>query len=180
MGLTSEQERRLDSDTSRTRCTHCISPARRVRLTDEADRATLVLSTQYTRCGALHPLRGATPDAGRYTRSEEVHCLRIGCSAPTHKNKRGADRTSPLPTTTSPSIGHQADLLSPIDAAPPRASSWACAQVVDGLFMRLLSRPLGVARIRWGICRRGWCGCGGGCRSLRSRWRPRCRPGRGW
>ena len=47
---------------------------------------------------------------------------------------------------------------------------WACAQVVDGLFMRPLSRPLGVARIRWGICRRGWCGCGGGCRSLRSRW----------
>ena len=59
-------------------------------------------------------------------------------------------------------------------------SRWACAQVVDGLFMRLLSRPLGVVRIRWGICRRGWCGCGGGCRSLRSRWRPRCRPGRGW
>ena len=57
---------------------------------------------------------------------------------------------------------------------------WACAQVVDGLFMRLLSRPLGVVRIRWGICRPGWCGCGGGCRSLRSRWRPRCRPGRGW
>ena len=57
---------------------------------------------------------------------------------------------------------------------------WACAQGVDGLFMRLLSRPLGVVRIRWGICRPGWCGCGGGCRSLRSRWRPRCRPGRGW
>ena len=57
---------------------------------------------------------------------------------------------------------------------------WGCVQVVDGLFMRLLSRPLGVVRIRWGFCRRGWCGCGGGCRSLRSRWRPRCRPGRGW
>ena len=57
---------------------------------------------------------------------------------------------------------------------------WACAQVVDGLFMRLLPGPLGVVRIRWGICRPGWCGCGGGCRSLRSRWRPRCRPGRGW
>ena len=64
---------------------------------------------------------------------------------------------------------------------PTRTDSfWGCAQVVDGLFMRLLSRPLGVVRIRWGICRRGWCGCGGGCRSLRSRWRPRCRPGRGW
>ena len=95
-----------------------------------------------------HKHGGATPDQGRYTRSEKVHCLRIGRTAPTHKNKRGADRTSPLPTTTSPSIGHQADLLSPIDAAPPRASSWACAQVVDGLFMRLLSRPLGVFRFR--------------------------------
>ena len=60
------------------------------------------------------------------------------------------------------------------------ALAWGCAQVVDGLFMRLLSRPLGVVRIRWGICRPGWCGCGGGCRSLRSRWRPRCRPGRVW
>ena len=57
---------------------------------------------------------------------------------------------------------------------------WGCAQVVDGLFMRLLSSPLGVVRIRWGICRPGWCGCDGGCRSLRSRWRPRCIPGRGW
>ena len=28
--------------------------------------------------------------------------------------------------------------------------SWGCAQVVDGLFVRLLSRPLGVVRIRWG------------------------------
>ena len=53
---------------------------------------------------------------------------------------------------------------------PPVGNHWARAQVVDGLFMRLLSRPLGVVRIRWGICRRGWCGCGGGCRSLRSRW----------
>ena len=39
---------------------------------------------------------------GRYTRTEEVHCLRIGCSAPTHKNKRGTDRTHLLPATTSP------------------------------------------------------------------------------
>ena len=27
---------------------------------------------------------------------------------------------------------------------------WACAQVVDGLFMRLLSRPLRVVHLRWG------------------------------
>ena len=52
--------------------------------------------------GALHPIRGATPDKGHCTRTEEVHCLRIGCSAPTHKNKRGNDRTHLLPATTSP------------------------------------------------------------------------------
>ena len=42
-----------------------------------------------TSTGALHPLRGAAPVTWRCTRTEEVHCLRIGCSAPTHKNKRG-------------------------------------------------------------------------------------------
>ena len=42
-----------------------------------------------TRYGALHPLRGGAPVTWRCTRTEEVHCLRIGCSAPTHKNKRG-------------------------------------------------------------------------------------------
>ena len=31
--------------------------------------------------GALHPLRGATPVVWRYTRSERVHCSRIGCNA---------------------------------------------------------------------------------------------------
>jgi hypothetical protein len=55
-----------------------------------------------TRSGALHPLRGATPVTWRCTRTEEVHCPRIGCSAPTHKNKRGTDRTHLLPATTSP------------------------------------------------------------------------------
>ena len=42
-----------------------------------------------TRYVALHPLRGAAPVTWRCTRTEEVHCLRIGCSAPTNKNKRG-------------------------------------------------------------------------------------------
>lgn len=58
--------------------------------------------TAATSAGALHPIRGATPDKGHCTRTEEVHCLRIGCSAPTHKNKRGTDRTHLLPATTSP------------------------------------------------------------------------------
>ena len=32
---------------------------------------------------------GTAPVMWRCTRTEEVHCLRIGCSAPTYKNKRG-------------------------------------------------------------------------------------------
>ena len=32
-------------------------------------------------CGALHPLRGATPVTWRYTRSDRVQCPRIGCNA---------------------------------------------------------------------------------------------------
>ena len=65
-------------------------------------RGTTPDQGHYTRYGALHPIWGATPDMGRYTQTEEVHCLRIGCSAPTHKNKRGTDRTHLLPATTSP------------------------------------------------------------------------------
>ena len=42
-----------------------------------------------TRYVALHPLRGGAPVTWRCTRTEEVHCLRIGCTAPTNKNKRG-------------------------------------------------------------------------------------------
>ena len=36
-----------------------------------------------------HKHGGAAPVTWRCTRTEEVHCLRIGCSAPTYKNKRG-------------------------------------------------------------------------------------------
>ena len=56
------------------------------------------------------PSGGAAPDQGRCTRSEEVHCLRIGCSAPTHKNKRGTGKPSHSWPTTSPSTGHKADI----------------------------------------------------------------------
>ena len=58
--------------------------------------------TAATSAGALHPIRGTTPDKGHCTRTEKVHCLRIGCSAPTHKNKRGTDRTHLRSATTSP------------------------------------------------------------------------------
>ena len=53
--------------------------------------------TTATSTGALHLIRGTAPVTWRCTRTEEVHCLRIGCSAPTHKNKRGTDTTHPLP-----------------------------------------------------------------------------------
>ena len=47
--------------------------------------------------GALHPIRGTAPVTWRCTRTEEVHCLRIGCSAPTYKNKRGTGTTNHSP-----------------------------------------------------------------------------------
>ena len=43
---------------------------------------------------ALHPLRGATPVAGRYTRSEEVQCPRIGCTSTPNKYLHGHTITS--------------------------------------------------------------------------------------
>ena len=57
--------------------------------------------------GARHPLWAAAPVMGRDTRSEGVHCLQIGCSAPNHKNKRGiyetiADTTARGRTTYGP------------------------------------------------------------------------------
>ena len=44
-----------------------------------------------------HKHRGAAPVTWRCTRTEEVHCLRIGCSAPTNKNKRGTDTPNHSP-----------------------------------------------------------------------------------
>ena len=51
--------------------------------------ATPTAVTTATSAGALHPLRSGAPVTWRCTRTEKVHCLRIGCSAPTNKNKRG-------------------------------------------------------------------------------------------
>ena len=42
---------------------------------------------------ARNNAEAAAPVTGRDTRSEGVHCLRIGCSAPNHKNKRGICET---------------------------------------------------------------------------------------
>ena len=79
MGLTSEQERRLDSDP--TRHAHVARTVSRLRdvfdwMMKPTEQPRLVLSTQYTRYGALHPLRGTAPDAGRYTRYGALHPMR--------------------------------------------------------------------------------------------------------
>ena len=69
------------------------NPSRRQlkRKTTQAQKtpATPTVATTATSTGALHPIWGGAPVTWRCTRTEEVHCLRIGCSAPTHKNKRG-------------------------------------------------------------------------------------------
>ena len=54
----------------------------------------------FARDGALHPISGSAPDQWQCTRSEEVQCLRIGCSAPINKNKRGIDRSIDATTTS--------------------------------------------------------------------------------
>ena len=61
------------------------------RKTSQAQKtpATPTAATTATSTGALHPLRGGAPVTWRCTRTEEVHCLRIGCSASTHKKIRG-------------------------------------------------------------------------------------------
>ena len=119
MGITSEQEHRLDSDTSRH--AHVARTVSRLRdvfdwLMKPTERPRLVLSTQYTRCGALHPLRGATPDVGRYTRSEEVQCPRIGCSATFNKHFRGRTIT---PIISRRAHHHPPQALHPLRRAAP-------------------------------------------------------------
>ena len=56
---------------------------------DQKTPATPTAATTATSTGALHPIRGTAPVTWRCTRTEEVHCLQFGCSAPTNKNKRG-------------------------------------------------------------------------------------------
>ena len=76
--------------------------------------------TAATSAGALHPIRGATPDKGHCTRTEEVHCLRIGCSAPTHKNKRGTGKAnhSPPQSARAPTLGRIAPQRHKRDRTP--------------------------------------------------------------
>ena len=66
------------------------------------------------RYGTLHPLRDAAPVTGRCTRSERVHCLRIGCSAHTHKHNRGHNSLTPPSQSPIPHvIPHRPHLAAP-------------------------------------------------------------------
>ena len=84
----------LRPDTSRTRCTHCISPARRVRQTDEADRATASCS-QY----ALHPMWGTAPVAGRCTLYVALHPM-WGATPDQKRCNAYGSGAAPLSTST--------------------------------------------------------------------------------
>ena len=88
------------------------------RKTTQAQKTptTPTATTTATSTGALHPLRGGAPVTWRCTRTEEVHCLRIGCSAPTHKNKRGTGKPSDFPPTSNPSTGHRTRDDNPVSA----------------------------------------------------------------
>ena len=66
-----------------------LKPKRHPKQKTTQAQKTPTAATTATSTGALHPLRGGAPVTWRCTRTEEVHCLRIGCSAPTNKNKRG-------------------------------------------------------------------------------------------
>ena len=78
MGLTSEQERRLDSDPTR----HAHVARTVSRLHDVFD--WMMKPTEQPRLSVRN-----TPVTGRYTRSEEVQCPRIGCSAQRNKHFLG-------------------------------------------------------------------------------------------
>ena len=70
--------------------TKCPGGRQPKRKTTQAQKTPTSPATTTARStGALHPLRGTAPVTWRCTRTEEVHCLQIGCSAPTNKNKRG-------------------------------------------------------------------------------------------
>ena len=72
--------------------------------------------------------KAAAPVTGRYTRSEGVHCLRIGCSASSHKNKRGICETT-ADTHKAPGTRAPGPQLSRSSANTPRR---AVAAICDG------------------------------------------------
>ena len=95
-----------------------------------------------TRYGPLHPIWGTTPELGHCTRTEEVYCLRIGCSAPTHKNKRGSGKPSHSWPTTSPGTGRRAGNDDPVSAGNGPSPRPCWPQYRSGCPVRRCDRPL--------------------------------------
>ena len=108
--------------------------------TAQAQKTPTSPATTTTRStGALHPLRGGAPVTWRCTRTEEVHCLRIGCSAPTHKNKRGTG--TPNHSPPQPARARRAGNDDPVsvDSGPsPRPRTPRCPRVCP---QRRYARP---------------------------------------
>ena len=76
-----------------------------------------------TRYGALHPLRGAAPVAGRCTRSERVQCLRIGCTALAGKNACGTCNPATRKKAASTPLHEPRDLVGRLSGDIARGSA---------------------------------------------------------
>ena len=113
-----------------------LKPGRQPKRKTTQAQKTPTTPTTATSTGALHPLRGGAPVTWRRTRTEEVHCLRIGCSAPTHKNKRGTG--TPNHSPPHPSMRSRALLA----ARRPRRPRRPRRHLHSGPLRHLHSGPL--------------------------------------
>ena len=108
------------------------------RKTTQAQK-TPTTPTTATSTGALHLIRGAAPVTWRCTRTEEVHCLRIGCSAPTNKNKRGTG--TPNHSPPHPSMRSWALLAAGWARRPRRHLHSGPLQHLPHPYMRRAGKP---------------------------------------
>ena len=123
------------------------------------EQATGELRAKLLWRGPLHPLRATAPVTGHDTRSEGVHCLRIGCSAPSHKNKRGSCETQAWPRH-------------PRVTARPPPDKFRMQFTQDTNRYALKNRRISTIRFQHlkytqGNCMRNYCAGGAG---LRCRW----------
>ena len=83
------------------------------------EQPRLVLSTHYTRCGALHPMWGATPFTSRYTRCGALHPIRRG-AMPTDRVQRHFQQAfSRTRNDTNYQPTHTTQALHPLRRATP-------------------------------------------------------------
>ena len=73
-------------------------------------RSAAPVTSRYTRYVAIHPLRRNAPVTSQCTRSEEVQCLQIGCTASHNKHNRG--QFAPTDPNRPPrTLRHSFDML---------------------------------------------------------------------